>query len=517
MRCIRSLLLGAAIVAVLWLPAAAEPTPPPKPSPVVGMYVHQHWPYNHPYAARTWTIEDWRGYLDGLHRLGFNTLVIWPMLETMPDPLTPSDRENIEKIANVIRIAHADFQMPVYLVISPNVMPDSAAAGQSTFQDRHFFHCDFRINPADADAVALMMKQRARLLEPLAAMDGLFIIDSDPGGYPGSTNPEFVNLLAQHRKLLDRLRPGIELVYWMWAGWPAYARFYETGEFAWGKPEEFEEAIELIEAAGLEPWGIACTQERARQLGRADRVLMFQYGAIEGEPTMPLTNFGGEQAHTFGRPGGLRGVLGNSQTHCVQLPNLLAFARGAAGKPLPKDADYVAFANDLILGRGAAIVSGWEALAGTDPVVMRAQADQLEQIAAQPLTTGPLKGLLFGDPARFMQDLVLQLRYQAAFRDVVAAAQAKVNPAEPLQVYLTALEAWYARHGYRNTWVWQAGDLNHLDNQDINAVLVPRLMANTPFGRVAENYYLGESFTPRLIEAIRRAIRDHTPATQAAP
>ena len=43
---------------------------------VIGMYIHQHWPYHHPYAARTWTLEDYRGYADGLKKLGFNTLVI---------------------------------------------------------------------------------------------------------------------------------------------------------------------------------------------------------------------------------------------------------------------------------------------------------------------------------------------------------------------------------------------------------------------------------------------------------
>ncbi len=57
-----------------------------------GMYIHQHWPYNHPYAARTWTVEDYRGYADGMKKLGYNMLVIWPVLETMPNPLTPSDQ-----------------------------------------------------------------------------------------------------------------------------------------------------------------------------------------------------------------------------------------------------------------------------------------------------------------------------------------------------------------------------------------------------------------------------------------
>ena len=45
-------------------------------SKLVGMYVHQHWPYNRPYAARTWTIEDWRGYADGLTKLAGN---FWPL------------------------------------------------------------------------------------------------------------------------------------------------------------------------------------------------------------------------------------------------------------------------------------------------------------------------------------------------------------------------------------------------------------------------------------------------------
>jgi hypothetical protein len=59
---------------------------------VVGIYIHQHWPYNHPYAARTWSLEDWRGWIDGLKRLGFKAVMIWPVLETMPEPLTPGDR-----------------------------------------------------------------------------------------------------------------------------------------------------------------------------------------------------------------------------------------------------------------------------------------------------------------------------------------------------------------------------------------------------------------------------------------
>src|ERR1700728_417687 len=49
---------------------------------MIGMYVHQHWPYRHPYAARTWSVEDYRGYADGLRKLGYNMMMIWPLIET---------------------------------------------------------------------------------------------------------------------------------------------------------------------------------------------------------------------------------------------------------------------------------------------------------------------------------------------------------------------------------------------------------------------------------------------------
>src|SRR5579863_6647320 len=88
------LIVAAFCVGVLFpiRPALAAEAGPKLVTGVIGMYVHQHWPYKHPYAARTWTLEDWRGYAGGLKKIGYNTIMIWPMLETMPEPLTPSDR-----------------------------------------------------------------------------------------------------------------------------------------------------------------------------------------------------------------------------------------------------------------------------------------------------------------------------------------------------------------------------------------------------------------------------------------
>ena len=89
-----------------------------------------------------------------------------------------------------------------------------------------------------------------------------------------------------------------------------------------------------------------------------------------------MTNFGGKAAYEGGSEPGPRGVMGNAQTHCVQLPNTFAFSRGAEGKSLT-EADYVLFANDLIPGRGRLIVNGWQALSGKDPIKMRGAAKEL--------------------------------------------------------------------------------------------------------------------------------------------
>ncbi|MGA2256888.1 MAG: hypothetical protein ABSG53_19730, partial [Thermoguttaceae bacterium] len=234
---------------------------------LIGMYVHQHWPYNHPYAARTWTRGDWRGYADGLKRLGYNMIMVWPMLETMPDPLTPSDQEHLQKMADVIDMLHKDFGMRVWLTLCPNVAADNQEAAKATYQQRHFFYCDTRLNPGDATAMGQMIAWREKLLRPLAKVDAVVIIDSDPGGYPGSTNAEFANLLREHRKLLDRLRPGIELIYWMHIGWEAYCRFYQTGKFSWGTPAEQIDALTRLAAINPEPWGIANGLIHAKKVG----------------------------------------------------------------------------------------------------------------------------------------------------------------------------------------------------------------------------------------------------------
>lgn len=486
---------------------------------MIGMYIHQHWPYNHPYAARTWTVDDWKGYVGGLHRLGYDTIMIWPVLETMPEPLTESDRSNLDRISRVIDMAHQEFGMRVYLALCPNVAADSAVAGQATFEERHFFHCDRYVNPDDKAALALMMAQREQLLRPLAKVDGVFIIDSDVGGYPGSTDEEFIRILDAHRKMLDRLRPGIELVYWLWFGWAGYSRWYQTARVQESSPSEFEDVLKQLAELNPEPWGLATPGwhlEQIRKAGLDSRVIQLRYGAIEGEPAFPVTNFGGDRAYDAGSGAGPRGVMGNAQTHCVQLPNTFAFVRGALGRPVT-EADYAQFANELISGGGDVIVAGWKALAGETAEEMRAMAGKLQQLAETNLAPGPLEGLLFGDPRRFLTDLVMQLRFRAALEEFCAASEKNQDVRGPFAQFITALEAWQQCHGYENRWFMtrlktalqklESAEITwELSLNDLHDLSANKLQAKTSFGRVKEQFYMAETQVPRLIEAMKAVL-----------
>jgi len=486
---------------------------------MVGMYVHQHWPYNRPYCARTWTDEDWHAYAGGLHRLGYNTVLIWPVLETIPDPPTPSDVAALKKHGRAIRMLQREYGMRVYIALGPNVIPDDASACRFTFEKRHFFSCDLRADPGDPGAMRAMMERRRKLFEYLAAADGVCIIDSDPGGYVGSTNQEFVDLLVAHRRMFDRLRPGIEIVYWMHAGWLGYNRFYETGKLTFSTDDENLDCLSRLIEADPAPWGLANGLPLAEKLGIADRVISFNYGRIEGEPSFPLTNFGGDSAWEGGAAPGPRGVMGNAQTHCVQLPNTFAFAMGAQGRRVA-EADYVAFADQLLPGLGTLIVEAWAALSGDDPGRMRHAAADVQ--AAEPRAsserpepvTGPLGGLLFGDPRRFLSDLALQLEMRAAYCDLRAEDEVT---SESVAAFADAASLWQAQHGYENSWWWPDLDptLRRVGSPEVNAVLdtqmnpwdAPAALQTTAFDYVARHLREAESFTPRLLAALRNAAK----------
>ena len=455
--------------------------------PHLGMYVHMHWGYGHPYAARTWTVEDWRNYASGLKSLGYNTVMIWPMFETIPDPPTPSDVAHLEKISRTIDILHSEFDMSVLITLGPNTVGNEKAADY-TFETRPFFDTDLRLNPGDPAQVERLISFRRKLMGYVGKADGFSVIDSDPGGYVGSTNDEFANLLGLHLDLIKEFNPGGKLFYWMWVGWEAYNEMWRKtleGDLCpsmEAKREDFDAVISRLIERGGDDWGVfSCNglhQEVVDGFGIQDRALFYPYGLVEGEPSFPFTNYSPDTISiVLGQYDVNKtqlGIMANSQTHAVQLPHTYLFAHQAQGGTMA-NADLDGFAEGLIVGLGALIADSWRTLWGGDSEKMRVLARGLAANASREQRLGPHGGLLFGDPGRFLTDLSLMLAFRADVIDLTAALDRGESPDCQLVALASSWREWQERTGF----VDACGDaqglfpgvLRRLNDPGIDAVL----------------------------------------------
>ena len=430
---------------------------------MLGMYIHTHWGYNHPYAARTWTLADWEGYLEGLSVLGYDFVMIWPLLDSMPPVPNASDRAFLEMIAHAIDLAHVRFGMRVAVIVCPNTIGNDAAS-RYTFQERPYFTCEKKVDPKDETAVAAFLQGRRNQLAHLGQADALAVIDSDPGGYAGSTNDEFVELVRGQIDVFRALNPQAELIYWMLFGWENYNRFWAAAQ-TWNpgdrapkidvRPSVFVETLALIRERIPEPWSLlACRQEHENviaSMGLQFKSVGFPYGLVEGEPTFPLTNWDIE-----GLERGLasrlvqlsrRGAMANAQTHCLQLPHIYLFSHLARGGTRAT-MNLTGFGERLIPGAGAAIAHAWSALTNEDPRRQYDAAQRLREEARRSHTKGELDGLLFGDQHRFMIDLAMNLEVRAGLTDFDAAVQSGQGVVPALQHLLDRLRPYQRRIGF---------------------------------------------------------------------
>ena len=428
---------------------------------MLGIYVHTHWAYHHPYAARTWTREDWEGYLEGLSRLGYDCVMLWPQLDCMPPEPNESDRAFLDTVARMIELAHERFGLRVIIVACGNTI-GNAQATSYTFQERPYFVCEKKVNPKAPAEVEAFRRGRRNQFAPLQQADALAIIDSDPGGFIGSTNDEFVALMQVQADVFRSFHPGAEVIYWMLAGWETYNRFWaEAGASGQAirqadpQKNDFAETLALMQEQVPEPWSIfASTPDHNTaidQLALRRKAMWFPYGVIEGEPTFPLTNCDRKALADVLVPDALgrypRGVMANAQTHCLQLPHIYIFAQLAKGGTV-ESLDLADFADRVLPGRGRALADAWLAIEARDPELQRSAARELRDLVGQPGPTGPLSGLLSGDADRLLTDTAMGLELRARLIDLRKAVDAGSEVPRALRQTLDALQPYQKRVGF---------------------------------------------------------------------
>jgi hypothetical protein len=457
-------------------------------TPYLGMYVHMHWSYQHPYAARTWTLDDWRGYLTGLKALGYNLVSIWPITDTMPDPLTPSDQAHLRKIGRVVDMLHDEFGMAAMITAGPNCMGNAVAA-QYRFEDRPFFKTELRVNPGDPQALARLIDFRRRLLRDyLPRIDGFVTIDSDPGGYIGSTNTEFANVLWAHVDMLADVNPQATLYYWLWMGWERYNRYWQwaQGQDVSGIPEKDDWSpviAELVKQPDRR-WALMSCNDNHHPLierfGVGDRTLYNPYGTVEMEPSIPLTNCTpAAVAQALTLPAGQHmrhGTMANAQTHVAQVPQTYLYSHFARGGTLGT-VDLRGFADGLLPGHASLLAEAWTALAGDDPERQR-RAAAATAAAAGPGTfrQGPYSGMLFGEPQRFLEDLGMMLSFRADMQTFARVAGDRSAWRPALAQLHASWSAWQRRTGFDDFFMGPPDDilykpLKALDRPELAPIL----------------------------------------------
>ena len=481
---------------------------------MVGMYIHTHWAYRRPYAARTWTVEDWGGYLSGLHALGYDQVMVWPQLDCMPARPRPDDLAFLQVLREAIDIARGQFGMKTLLVCCANTMGNERAAAYP-FLERPYFLCERKVNPRDPGEVGVFLESRRRLFEPLANAHGVAIIDSDPGGYIDSRNREFVDLVKGQIDAFRAHNAEGEFVYWMLAGWESYNRFWKAQRdeehpdpnmWEGWQGDDFGETLSLMTQAIEEPWWLLAWRDAHHtavdEAGLRDKAVYYPYGVIEGEPTYPVTNFDPRRIARDLPSGQLRrsprGVMANAQTHCLQLPHTYAFAHLAQGGRF-ETLDFAVFADQLLPGLGSAVAEGWGQLEQGEPDARRRCAAALRNLRRGDLPTGPLRGLLFGDANRFLADLADNLDARAALAELGRAVESGAGIPLAVGQLLRALGPYQERHGYRDAYGGPFYDLLNVPLKEIGDPTLDTVLRDFEDWRTPS---LRHGVVPRLLHAM---------------
>lgn len=440
-----------------------------------GMYAHQHWAYEYPYALRSWGFEDWRRYIDMLAYLRINFFSIWSMCGILPTPLSEGDRQYLENYRKVIDYAKNKRGMEVFIGECGNNVAESD--GGVPVQQRDYFQVEVLKDPSDPKQFADIMENRRNLYSTANNADGYWIIDSDPGGWEGSPVSEFVDILEGNRQLIDECTikgKNAKLAYWMWAGWGKGLSRDEC-------QERVRQTVEMMRDRLHEPWLLfPCWGNHldyALELGYIDKSIFFPYGSIEDEPAPPTTRLRFDEIYfhlnnCISFWGG-RNAMGNAQSPLAQLPNIFFFAQttwyGVPPAERLESETIEPLAKQIAPDIAKDLAKGWLLLKGADVAEVLAQADRLDQIAAEGRVgePGTVGRFFFPNISKLITDLALQLRVHAKAVQLADALE-RTEPFDKVFGYLFDYEdaaiAWHSVHNFRR-YTCYGPDINRIAEQ----------------------------------------------------
>ena len=154
------------------------------------------------------------------------------------------------------------------------------------------------------------------------------------------------------------------------------------------------------------------------------------------------------------------GVMGNAQSHCVQLPNTYLFAHFAKGGT-KQQVDLASFGNNLLTGCGDTLATAWMALAGDSVLALVNAKKNLNTITGSMEKQGHLSGLCFSDTERLIQNLLLQVELKTALLELRDQLDRGASAGSLMKTMVDRLDSWSERHGFEGRYCGPLKELMH--------------------------------------------------------
>jgi len=460
--------LAAADLLVLSLLLSASPLPAAEQAALAptrstakrcGFYLHAAWKYEYPYSVRTWSRENYDQMFHLLKRLGFDTVMLWPVVEAVPMPISDADAKAVRGFRSTITDAQRA-GLECWLVYCPAVTcrPEIATRPWRERSLYAFMETARLDTPAQAEP---WLSHRAQMLRILNNADGYVTIDGDPGGYPGAKPADFLRVFLEDRRTIDRwgTQPSRQkLVPWIWSGWGTKG--------VWQEPiEPFVQAeLELLQQRLPEPAEFLIGQCRspqaccwknvkaAEKLDLAPRSTMLCYESVEYEPSAPASKIQFDEIRATLRDGRAfvgqsRGLFCNSETPLLVLPNVYFFARGAA------DPAYLEKSDEVVLRDFAGFLGGPPELLAPALNCLRLGLDKLPDGLPGRLRSARLKAsatrYIPGGAQRYLDALASQVESRLKLLHALQhPAASNEEAARGIALGLESLVDWWKITGY---------------------------------------------------------------------
>jgi hypothetical protein len=431
-----------------------------------GFYLHTHWAYHYPFAVRSWERSDFAGMYHLLRSMDFDRVMIWPISEALPPPLSLEDAQYLDERSVILEDAHAA-GLECWVAFAPAISTNPEIR-LSPVRQRHFnLHTrTFHLN--DPIERSTYLSHLANILERLNNADGYVFIDGDPGGYPGARPQEFCDLLHQAREILGQVRPGqarpAKVIAWLWSGWgadwsstPPWTQDFRplsAGVLQHIQRDPPGEPWELLPGRSyIDGWANGRINFRlVEEAGLLHRSTLMTYEIIEFEPVPPALTLQFDAIRRVLRQelrlaDNVNGIFANAQQPVMPLPNLYFFARAA------KDPGYLDQPDEQVLRDFANLLGGpadlllpaWRCL----DLAQAELAPDLPQRLRNVRLTGSASTGIPGGPERYVD--ILAHHYET-WRTVQMSCAGPFPPdaeaSQRIAQAILALDRWHQVHGF---------------------------------------------------------------------